>query len=147
VQKCDVVVDDVSKLPPLLKSGQVDYAIMYSSTAIAHSIRSIELSPQVNLGQRDRDYGAASVTFRKLSVDSSKRVTVRGKPIVWTLSIPDRNAQPEPARRLIRFLLIDARLAMADNGLAPLSPPVFYGPRDDFGPFTDVALYGGLLTQ
>jgi molybdate/tungstate transport system substrate-binding protein len=146
VGKCASVEDDVSKLPPLLKSGQIDYAFLYRSTCIAHGIRFIELGPEIHLGDPNRDYSAASVTFRKLSSDPSQQITVRGRPIVWALTVPAQGAQQEPAERLIRYLLKEARPVLSDNGFVPLASPVFYGPKEDYPPFEGCAKYGGPLT-
>ncbi|MFW5857357.1 MAG: substrate-binding domain-containing protein, partial [Planctomycetota bacterium] len=64
--KTDKVVDHVTRLTPLLKSGEVDYAFLYRSICIARDIRHIPLDPRVHLGDPDADYSVVSVTFRKL---------------------------------------------------------------------------------
>jgi molybdate/tungstate transport system substrate-binding protein len=144
--KCASVVDDVSKLPPLLKSGQIDYAFLYRSTCMANGIRSIELAPEIDLGDPQRDYSAASVMFQKLSAGTGQRITVRGKPVVWTLTVPERGAQTEEAHRFIRYFLTDAGSVLAGNGFVPLAPPVFFGTKEDYRPFEAYVRYGGALT-
>ena len=85
---CSQIVDDVERLPPLLRSGQADYAILYRSTCIAHGIRYVELDPRVNLGSPDIDYTRAEVRFAKLKSGGQEMVTIRGSPIVWSMVRP-----------------------------------------------------------
>jgi len=144
--KCDKIVDDVSKLTPLLKTGEIDYAFVYRSICIAHDIRYIELDSRVNLGSPDVDYSHASVSYRKgMGRAAEQQIVVRGAPIVWALSIPDRDADAETARDFIRYLMTERGEILDRNGFRPLRPAAFYGSAEAFSPFEDIARLRGPL--
>jgi molybdate/tungstate transport system substrate-binding protein len=144
--RCDKVVDHVTRLTPLLTSGEVDYAFAYRSICIAHDIRYFRLDPRVNLGSADTDYSAARVTYRRKS--RGGEVTVTGAPVVWTLSVPDRNADAETARRFVKWLLTEKGDLMARSGFPPLKPPRFYGEKEAFAAFAGLAeRRGGLRPE
>jgi len=144
--KCDKIVDDVSRLTPLLKTGEIDYAFVYRSICIAHDIRYIELDPRVNLGSTDVDYSGASVSFRKgMGREAEERITVTGAPIVWALSIPDRDAAAETARAFVAYLMTKRGEVLDRNGFRPLRPARFHGPPGAFPPFEEIARREGTL--
>ncbi len=145
VDRCDKVVDHVSRLPPLLRRGEIDYAFVYRSICIAHDLRFIPLDPAVNLGDPDRDYTSAKVTYARLQAGPQKEVEVRGRPIVWTLTVPDREADAALAARFVRYLLREHAGALDRHGFHPLSPPRFYGPEQDFAAYEAVAEHRGPL--
>ena len=146
MEKCDKVVDNVSRLTPLLKTGEIDYAFVYRSICIAHDIRYIELDPKINLGSTDIDYSSASVSYRKgMGRESEQRITVHGAPIAWALSIPDRDADAETAREFIRYLIMEHGEILDVNGFRPLRPAAFYGPAEAGVPFQDFAKRQGAL--
>jgi len=144
-KRCDKVVEDVAHLTPLLKLGDSDYAFVFRSTCVAHDLRFIDLDPCVNLSDPGVDYSAACVTFPKSKAGSNETVTIRGAPAAWTLSIPDRNADAETARRFVRFLLVERAAAMKKNGFRVLKKPRFYGTEAAFQPFSDFAERAGSL--
>jgi len=143
--KCDKVVDDVARLAAMLKSGDIDYAFVYRSTCLAHDIRYVELDKAINLGAGDADYSRAEVTFEKLAAGRNEKVTVRGAPVTWTLSIPDRGADRETAARFVRYLLSEKADVLEKNGMRPIKKPAFYGTKEALQPFADFAGYGGEL--
>lgn len=145
VAKADKVVDDVERLAPLLKNGELDYAFVYRSTCIAHDMRYIELDPAVNLGDPARDYSAAEVQFRKPKSGQAEIVTVKGAPICLTLSIPDRGADQAAALKFVQMLLGPQAGLLERNGFFPLPKPRFYGPKEKFSPFEKTAEYAGDL--
>ena len=145
VAKAEKVVDDVERLTPLLKNGELDYAFVYRSTCIAHDIRYIELDKTVNLGSPDVDYSAVEVQFKKLSSGEPQTVTMKGAPILWTLSIPDKGADQAAARKFVNCLLSAQAGLFERNGFVPLARPRFYGPEERFAPFQGIAEYAGEL--
>jgi molybdate/tungstate transport system substrate-binding protein len=144
--RCDKVVDHVTRLTPLLKTGEVDYAFAYRSICMAHDVRYFRLDPRVNLGSVDADYSAAKVSYRRKS-SGKERVTVGGAPITWALSIPDRRADAETARRFVTWLLKEKSDLLARHGFRPLTPPRFYGEEKSFAPFAKVAERRGRLAS
>ena len=143
--RCKVVVEHVSRLTPLLKSGEVDYAFVYRSICLAHDVRYVELDAAINLGSEDVDYSGASVTYRKLGAGDAPNVTMTGAPIVWSLSIPDAGADTASAMRFVRYMLRDRLEVLERNGMRPMKEPAFYGSRTAFAPFAGFSRYGGAL--
>lgn len=142
IAKTAKVVDDVERLTPLLREGELDYAFVYRSTCIAHDIRYIELAPEINLGDSAQDYSAAEV---RPEVMGKSGKPVKGAPITLTLSIPDNEADTAHARQFIEMLLGEQSGLLERNGYVPLSQPQFYGPREKFAPFEKIAVYAGDL--
>jgi len=138
-----MVVDDVGRLTPLLRSGELDYGFVYRSICIAQDVRYVELDPSINLGSPDADYSAATVTYRKLKSGAPEDVVVRGAPVTWTLSSPDRYANEPLARRVIEYLLREQADVLALNGFRPIEPARFYGPRDRLGGSAGPGGFGG----
>jgi molybdate/tungstate transport system substrate-binding protein len=144
-KKCVKVVDHVARLVPLLKTGEIDYAFVYRSVCVAQDIRYIRLDRSVNLGSVDVDYSAARVSFTKGGAGGGKKLTVKGAPITWALSIPDRGADAESAARFVRWLLTDRKEVLKKNGFRPLAKPRFYGSAESAKPFSDLVRRVGKL--
>jgi len=145
VGKCRTIVDDVERLPPLLRSGEVDYAILYRSTCIAHAVRYIELDKRVNLGAPDVDYGRAEVRFARLKSGPGEMIAVRGSPIVWS-AVGPRGAENDVAAEALVLYLLSTKADDLDRaGLRPLVRARFFGPRDIYSRFREVADYAGEL--
>lgn len=143
--KADRVVDHVTRLTPLLKSGETDYAFVYRSICVARDIRYIELDDAVNLGSGDKDYSSATITYRKLKAGAEETLTVTGAPITWALTVPDRGADVEAAQEFIRLLVVGKAALLAENGFVPLAKPRFYGPEAAFGGFESFCEWAGQL--
>lgn len=143
--RCTRVVDHVSQLSPLLKTGEIDYAFVYRSLCIAHDIRHIRLDPAVNLGSPEVDYSGAVVRYRKRGLGGDETVTVTGAPVTWTLTVPDRGADAALAAEFARWLLKSKRDVLERHGFRPLSRPRFYGSAEAFAPFEEVAERTGEL--
>mgnify|MGYP000117194454 CR=1 FL=1 len=140
-EQTDVVVDHVSRLPPLLNTGQLDYAFLYRSVCIANDVRYIALDEKINLGSPDMDYSGAEVTFEAPGATEEGAVTMRASPIVWTMTIPQEGADREAAVRFIRYLLEDKSELLKRNGFRPLKPARYYGAKDMWSSFRDIADY------
>ena len=136
---------DVSRLPPLLKSGEIDYAFLYGSTAWAHGIRHIPLDPRVNLGCITQDYSRAEAEFTAMTAGAPRLVRVRGEPVTWTLAVPTSTINPD-AVRFVKALLTRAEDPFKPQGIAPLHPPRFYGSRTDWEQHFPWTHYAGALT-
>lgn len=145
VKRCELVVDDVERLPPLLTSGEADYAFLYRSTALAHGVRFIPLDPRINLGSMEQDYHRASVTFSALKAGTPQAVTVTGMPIVWTLTVP-RSADPSAAAAFIRWWTRHLPDLLESGGLTPILPPRYSGPPTWASRFCPDAVFSESLT-
>ena len=138
-------VDDVERLAVLLKTGETDYAFLYRSTCLTHSIRFITLDRRVNLGSPDEDYGRASVTFSRLKSGERKEVTVKGAPCTWTVTMPENCENKEAALATIRWLLGQKAELLAQFGYSPIAPPKFFGGREAWQATGGNTVYSGPL--
>lgn len=141
--RCRMKMDDVERLVPLLRTGEIDYAFLYRSTAIAHGVRYIGLDKRVDLGAPDGDYGGVEVCFAKLKAGARESVAIRGAPIVWSVVEPRGSASPQRADRLVEYIIAKQAGALEGAGFRALTPPLFHGPRDAYARFSGVAEYGG----
>ena len=139
--KCRSVVDDVEQLAILLKTGEMDYAFLYRSTCMTHSIRSITLDKQINLGAVDVDYSMASVAFTRLKSGARQK----GAPCTWTITMPDQCADRESALQLLRYLLTRQRDLLARDGFTPIVPPRFFGDKTAWRSLAGGVEYSGPL--
>jgi len=143
VAKTAKVVEDVSQLAALLKQGELDYAFSYRSLCLAWDLRHVALAPEINLGDPDRDYSAVEERIRPVG-GTGREVRIRGAPILYTLTIPQRGADVAAATEFIRFMLSDRqRENWQSIGYQLLPRARFYGSRQDYAPFADLAEYAG----
>lgn len=130
------VVEHVTRLAPLLRTGEIDYGFVYRSLCHAWDLRYIRLDPRVNLGDPAGDYARAATSFRSLE-GGGRELTVRGAPIVYTLTAP--GPPSEAALAFVRHLVTANRPAMERLALRPLPRPLFYGPRQTYEQFSAFA--------
>jgi len=142
-KKCDKVVDHVTRLIPLLKSGEIDYAFVYRSICAARDVRYIELDERINLGSEKADYSSTAVTFK--GTRGGEMLTVKGGAIVWALSIPDRGADGELAAEFIAYCLGRNGEALRKCGFKPIVKPRYFGSEAGFARFAAFAVRGGEL--
>ena len=116
------VVPDENELGKLLQAQAIDYAFLYRSTADSHHLKVTALPPEANLSRPelfDR-YQAASVEIR---LSGNEKATVRGKPIVYGLTIPNNARNRRGAVAFTAFLLgKQGRRAFERAGFRPLAP-------------------------
>ncbi len=144
-KKCAKVVDDVDRLCPLLKNGDLDYAFLYRSSCVAHDIRFIELDPAVNLGDPARDYSKARVALPSARAGAGPAIAVEGSPVAWTLCVPIEGADRAKAAAFAAWLLKRHSAALERHGFKPLVPARFFGSREDFAPFAALARHAGAM--
>jgi molybdate/tungstate transport system substrate-binding protein len=144
--KTDKVVDHVSRLTPLLKMGEADYAFVYRSICIASDIRYIPLDRKINLGDADTDYSTVSFALPPRNADETP-VELVGEPILWSASIPRGSPHREAAQAFLHYLLEDRRDELDRHGFRPLQTPRFAGPESAFAPFAELARRTGPLQE
>ncbi len=149
-KKCEPVVDDVARLIPLLKTGEIDYAFSYRSTCIAADIRYIELDPRISLGSPMQDYSDAEISFDALKAGSREVITRKGELIAWTATIPNRNASAELAMRFVEFMFTRKAREIELCGFRLIRPIRFFGDKSHFSVnlfdtlFPDIIVAGAL---
>lgn len=129
------VVDDVMQLAPLLKTGEIDYAFPYRSMCMAQDIRHIRLDRKINLGDVKEDYGGVSITL-------GNGKTIKGGPVIFSLTVPANAEHPDNAVKFIRYLLAEKSAVLKSKGFDPIRP-AFHGKKDLFPPFANFADYSG----
>lgn len=122
LERTSLVADDVGTLAARLKAGEADYAFMYRSSCLLHQLRFIRLEPTCRLS----DDGT------QLDPDA----------IRYAVSIPHNAAHPKEAEALLRFFLSAQASVWADSGFIPFRAR-FYGSREAYSRFSDIADYGG----
>ena len=129
LKKCRSVVDHVTRLTPLLKNGELDYAFVYKSICVAQDIRYISLSSLVNLGSPNIDYSDAVVSFTKLQAGKEEKIEVEGQPICWTLTSLNRGDTKRAVLDFVKYLLDDNSNMLEKAGFTPFEFPKFYGDK------------------
>jgi molybdate/tungstate transport system substrate-binding protein len=117
------VVPDEAELVALLEARAIDYAFVYRSTAEDHRLKLVELPAEVNLSRRElaKRYAEAKVEVRLKT--GEPKVTLRGAPVVYGLSIPTNAPNPEAAKGFVSTLLSpQGRRIIERCGLRPLVP-------------------------
>ena len=103
--------DTETELIAALQSGQIDYLAIYRSDARQHKFKYLELPPEIDLS--DAKYAASYAE----GVAHTANGDLKGKPIVYAVTIPFDAPQREWAVRYVRFLLgPDGQGIMAANG-------------------------------
>ena len=140
--KSEKVMEDVEHLSALLKSGDVDYGFVYKTTCVEQDIRFISLDKKINLGDEEADYSRAEVSFGAKLKGEEKSISVKGAPIVYSLSIPSNSLNKEKSIEWITFLLKSNNRILSEHGFTVFMPK-FYGNKDDFVKFKDYCKYAG----
>jgi len=107
----------------LLESGDLDYAFEYSSVAAQHKLNFVDLPPQIDLSSEEfKDYYARAEVKVK-GKKPGEFLTIKGKPIVYGVTIPKNFPRQEIAIAWIDFLLSpEGRAIMEANGQPPITP-------------------------
>ncbi len=89
----------------LLETGTVDYIFIYRSVAMQHGLKFISLPDSINLGNPalEEHYSQAFLYLRGLS--PGEKMTVRGEPMIYAVTIPLNAKNQEPAQKFVAFLL------------------------------------------
>lgn len=109
--------DTETELIGPLESGDIDYLGIYRSDALQHGFHYLDLPGDVNLSDASKAsaYDAVSV--------HTKNGDLRGRPIVYALTIPSNAPQRAWALRWVEFALGDAgHQALSKAGFVVLSP-------------------------
>ncbi len=100
----------------LLQSGDVDYVFLYKSVAKQFGLRYVELPPQINLG--DKKY---ENFYSKVEVILANGKAVKGKPIVYGLTIPKNAPHKELAVKFVKMVLENPQV-FKELGQDPITP-------------------------
>lgn len=117
-------------LVALLEVHTIDYLFIYKSIAVQHAdsgMKYIELDQRENLGNHSMDdsYGVVSVV-KNYGTEGAK--LVKGRSIVYGLTIPKCSEHPDLALKFVEFILSDKGRAVFQNcGQDPIYPAQVIG--------------------
>ena len=109
----------------LLQSGELDYAFEYRSIALQHSLKFVELPPQINLAdvQYQEFYATAEVEVAGGKPGTTQTQT--GHPILYAVTIPKNASRPDLGIAFLKFLLgPEGQAIMKENGQSPIVPAI-----------------------
>lgn len=88
----------------LLESGSIDYVFIYSSVAVQHNLKYIELPDEINLGNPGYADLYASVSVELTGKQMNEKIIQKGEPMVYGISILKNAPNPDLAQKLLAFL-------------------------------------------
>jgi len=117
-------------LVALLETGELDYVYQYESVARGAGLEFVAFPDSVSLADiRDSSFYAQAVV-RVVGHRPGDSLTIRGEPIVYALSIPQRAEHARLAEAFVGFLLSqDGRRILRANHLDALDSAVVSGDR------------------
>jgi molybdate/tungstate transport system substrate-binding protein len=107
----------------LLESGDLDYAFEYTSVAAQHSLKYVELPPEINLADANFKDFYAQAEVEIAGTEPGTTITVTGAPVVYGVTIPKNFPRMDIAIAWVEFLLGPEGIKiMEDNGQPPVVP-------------------------
>jgi molybdate/tungstate transport system substrate-binding protein len=116
------------ELVALLETGELDYVYQYESVARGAGLKFVAFPDSVSLADiRDSAFYTQAVV-RVVGHRPGDSLTIRGEPIVYALSIPQRAEHVQLAEAFVQFLLSDdGRRILRANHLDALDSAVARG--------------------
>ncbi len=112
----------------VLQAGELDYIWSYESLAQAAGLRYVHLPSPIDLGSPADSAFYAQAVVRVTGRTPRDTLVVRGRPILYALSIPLGAPHPDLARRFVAFLLsAEGRRVLRAARLDVLDTPVVVG--------------------
>jgi len=119
----DIVRPKSVDLIALLESGDLDYAFEYLSIAKQHKLNFVDLPPEIDLSSEEFKEYYARAEVRVTGNKPGEFLTIKGKPIVYGVTIPKNFPRQEIAIAWIDFLLSpEGRAIMEASGQPPITP-------------------------
>jgi molybdate/tungstate transport system substrate-binding protein len=121
----DLMRPKETDLLALLESGDLDYAFEYTSLAAQHNLKSVKLPTEINLSDENfKDfYGQAEVEIA--GKEPGETIIVKGKPIVYGVTIPSNFERMELALAWVDFLMGSEGVSIMEaNGQPAVVPAI-----------------------
>ncbi len=93
------------ELVAMVESGTMDYAFEYKSVAVQHNLSYVELPKEINLMDPALEKEYATVSVELAGKEPGTKMTVKGEPIVYGLTIPKTSPNSKGAMNLVKFIL------------------------------------------
>jgi molybdate/tungstate transport system substrate-binding protein len=117
------IVHDEAELLGQLESKAVDYAFLYRSTAEDHHLKITSLPVDQNLSRADMADRYATTEVSVRMKQGEEKLTIKGAPITYGLTIPLKAPNRAEATRFATFLLGDqATEILTRRGFRPMRP-------------------------
>jgi molybdate/tungstate transport system substrate-binding protein len=121
----DVMRPKSVELIALLESGDLDYAFEYTSVAAQHSLNYIKLPAQINLADTSYTDFYAQAEVEIAGSEPGETIVMKGKPIVYGVTIPQDFPRMELAIAWVDFLMGPEGVAIMEaNGQPAIVPAV-----------------------
>ena len=88
----------------LLESNAIDYVFIYSSVAIQHNLKYIELPDEINLSNPAFSDLYSTVRIELSGKQKDEKIIQKGEPMIYGISILKNAPNPELAQKFIKFL-------------------------------------------
>ena len=112
----------------LLQAGELDYIWTYENLATLMSLPYLRLPDAVDLGSPDDSARYATASTRVAGRRRSDTLTVRGRPILFGVSIPRGAARAAMADRFVAYLLsAEGQRILRRTGFDALDEPALVG--------------------
>ncbi len=93
------------ELVAMVESGAMDYAFEYKSVAVQHNLSYVELPKEINLMDPANEKEYATVSVQLSGKEPGTKMTVKGEPIVYGLTIPKTAPNNKGAMDFVKFVL------------------------------------------
>ncbi|NLB83629.1 MAG: tungstate ABC transporter substrate-binding protein WtpA [Synergistaceae bacterium] len=93
------------ELVAMVESGSMDYAFEYKSVAVQHNLKYLELPVEINLMDPDFSEAYSTVSVELAGKEPGKKITAKGEPIVYGLTIPKTAPNMKGAIDFVQYLL------------------------------------------
>lgn len=114
----------------LLQTHELDYIWTYQSLAENDGLKYVKLPDEIDLGNPADSVAYSTVTARVPGKRPGDTLTVRGAPILFALTIPERAENRALAEKFVAYLLsAEGRRVLRAQHLDALDQPVTVGRR------------------
>ena len=93
------------ELVAMVESGSMDYAFEYKSVAVQHGLKYLELPVEINLKDPDFSEAYSTVSVELAGKEPGKKITAKGEPIVYGLTIPKTAPNMKGAIDFVKYVL------------------------------------------
>lgn len=93
------------ELVAMVESGSMDYAFEYKSVAVQHNLKYLELPVEINLKDPDFSEAYSTVSVELAGKEPGKKITAKGEPIVYGLTIPKTAPNMKGAIDFVKYVL------------------------------------------
>ena len=113
-------------LVALLQAGTIDYLLIYRSVAVQHGLKFLDLPDEINLSNPEMGDCYRAVRVRLLADVPERSVEVRGKAIVYGITVPSAAREPELAMGFVRLLQSEeGTRILKECGQEPVAPGTY----------------------